>query len=418
MTRDSVERRLAAILAADAVGYSRLMAQDEVATVATLNAHRNTMGELVRRHGGRVVDVAGDNLLAEFPSALEAVACAVAIQRELRSANAGVPRERRLQFRIGIHLGDVMVEGPRIYGDGINIAARLEGLSEPGGVCVSGSVHDQVQSKLDVGYEDLGPQSIKNIPRPVRVYRLRTPGVVAEARIGAPQRRRLVLVVGALVAVAGSVAWWQLGAPVTAPAPGASPQRIRSVAVLPLENLSGNPEQEYFTDGMTEALISDLAKIGSLRVISRTSAMQYRGVRKSLPEIARELNVDAVVEGSVLRAGDVVRITAQLIDARSDMHLWSESYQRELRDIVTLQGDVARTIARAIELTLSPREQALLAHDRPVEPSAYEAYLKGRYFLEKPTRADHARAIVYFEQSVREDPDYAPAWAGLADAYT
>jgi class 3 adenylate cyclase/TolB-like protein len=414
VTRDSVERRLAAILAADAVGYSRLMAQDEVATVATLNAHRDTMSELVLRHGGRVVDIAGDNLLAEFPSALEAVACAVEIQRQLGDANAGVPRERRLRFRIGIHLGDVMVEGPQIYGDGINIAARLEGLSEPGGVCVSGSVHDQVQSKLDVEYEDLGPQSIKNIPTPIRVYRLRTTGVVAEVRIGLPQRRRRALAAGALVAVAGIVALWQLGSPV----PGASPQRIRSVAVLPLDNLSGNPEQEYFTDGMTEALISDLAKIGSLRVISRTSAMQYRGVRKPLPEIARELNVDAVVEGSVLRAGDVVRITAQLIDARSDMHLWSESYQRELRNVGTLQGDVARTIARAIELTLSPREQALLAHDRPVEPSAYEAYLKGRYFLEKPTRADHARAIEYFEQSVREDPDYAPAWAGLADAYT
>ncbi len=412
MSLDRAERKLAAILSADAVGYSRLMAEDDRETLRTLKDHVEVTGALVRQHRGRVVDSPGDNLLAEFPSALDAVEAALEIQRVIGARNQTVPADRRMQYRVGIHLGDVMVDGERIYGDGVNIAARLEALAEPGGTCVSGAVHDQLGNKLRVSYADLGPQSLKNIPTPVRAYRIRAAEPPAST---ATRGRRPLLAVGAiaLLAVAGFAAWRLLPRAEDAAAPAGA---IRSLAVLPLENLSGDPTQEYFADGMTEALIADLGKIGALRVTSRTSVMQYKGARKPLREIAVELGVDALLEGTVMRDGERVRVTAQLIDARSDHHLWSERYDRELRGVLKLQSDVSRAVAREVELELSPVEVARLANRDSVGPAAHDALLKGIYQLDRATLESTRLAIESFERAIELEPDYAlaHAWLGFA----
>jgi len=414
MSAGGVERRLAAILSADVVGYSRLMAADESGTVRRITAYREQVGAFVRERRGRLVDFNGDCFLAEFPSAVDAAACAVEIQRELHAENVGRPEDRRMQFRMGIHLGDIRIEGDRLFGDGVNIAARLETLAEPGGVCVSSKVRDEIENQLDFGYKDLGEKSLKNIPKPVRVYRLLldSQGVATRSWPLAATRAALLLV------LAGLAVWWWVARDGGAPAGALQPGRVRSLAVLPLDNLSGDAGQAYFTDGMTEALISNLAKIASFDVVSRTSVLQYRGTRKPLPEIARELDVDAILEGSVLRAGQGVRITVQLIDARSDRHLWTESYERNLSDVLKLQREVAQAIAAEIRLKLGASDAEQLRPVSQVNPIAYESYLKGRFFLRRATREDHSRAVEYFEKAVQLDPNYAPSWAGLADGYT
>jgi TolB-like protein/class 3 adenylate cyclase/Tfp pilus assembly protein PilF len=415
MPPNPVERKLAAILSADVVGYSRLMSRDEVATVRTLTAYRDQMEVLIRQYRGRIVDSPGDNVLAEFPSATDALECAGEIQRVLQARNAPLPPERRMEFRLGVHLGEVMVEGERIYGDGVNVAARLEGLAEAGGICISQTVRDQVESKVRLRYEDLGEQEMKNITRPVHAYRARwetleTPSGAASPSAARRSRPPMLAAVLALLIVGGAIWLLYPGGPV--PEAGT----IRSIAVLPLENLSGDPEQEYFVDGMTEVLITDLARVRGLRVISRTSSMAYRNSGKTLPQIARELRVDAVVEGSVLRVGDRVRITAQLIQASSDEHLWSDSYERGLQDVLALQGEVARAIAGEIELQLSgPEDRGEAA--RRVDPGAFEAYLKGRHHWNRRTGADIQKSIEYFETAIALDPDWALAHSGLAQAY-
>jgi TolB-like protein/class 3 adenylate cyclase len=417
---EGVERKLAAILSADVVGYSRLMAEDEAGTIRTLTAYREAIGSLVQQHHGRVVDSPGDNLLAEFPNALDAVQGAVEIQGVLRVRNQSLPEDRRMLFRIGVHLGDITTEGDRVYGDGINIAARLEGLADAGGICISANVYDQVRHRLELGYDDLGEQEVKNLPDPVRVFRVNLKAEVAAP--GAPSRswRRTVLAAALLVLLGAVtvVGWRMFAGRLLEPTAAAIPSSIRSIAVLPLENLSGDPAQEYFADSMTEALIGDLAKLGSLSVISRTSVMRYKQSDKSLPEIAKELNVDGVVEGTVMRAGDRVRITAQLIDARNDTHLWSNRYDRELSDVLALQSEVARAVAEQVRLELTSEEQAALTASRPVDPRAYDAYLRGLQ-LRGPTSLVAAwgpPAVAQFEQAVALDPDFAEGYAALAVA--
>ena len=398
---EEVERRLAAILSADAVGYSRLISEDEDATVHTITVYREQIAILVEEHQGRVVDFTGDNLLAEFRTARDAVICAIEVQRVLRARNASLSADHRMDFRMGIHMGDVRVEGGRIYGDGVNIAARLEALADAGGICISSTVHDQVRHRISVDFEDLGEKSVKNIPDPVRVYRAL---LFAAERAEAPAAGVAALLIWGTGGEFGS----------TARAPGP----IRSIAVLPLDNLSGEAEQEFFVDGLTEELTATLARIRALRVISRTSAMQYKGVHKPLREIARELDVDGVIEGSVLRAGTQVRITAQLIRADADEHLWAESYTRELTDILALQAEVATAIVEAVKLELTAAEQVQLASLPQVDADAHEAYLKGRFFLSKGTREGRESAVQWFQTSVEQDPTFALGYAGLADAYS
>jgi TolB-like protein len=400
------------------VGYSRLMAEDEDSTVRTVRAYREQIELHVRQHRGRM-EFSGDNFLAEFRSAMEAVQCAQQIQQVLHVLNAHLAEERRMEFRMGVHLGDLRLEGKRMFGTGVNIAARLEGLADPGGLCISGAVREQLRGKLDLELEDLGEKSLKNIPGPVHCYRvkLETTPVRDETEPESVSRggvRVALAALGLLVAAAG--AWWMLaGREPAAVAPSATP--IRSLAVLPLENLSGDPEQEYFADGMTEALIGDLARIGALSVISRTSVMQYKGERKPLPEIARELNVEGIIEGTVMRVGDRVRITAQLIDARTDRHLWADRFDRDLSDVLALQADVAHAVAEQVRLELTPQERAALA-SQTVDPAAYDAYLRGRELVGPwgDVRRWAPGAIEQLERAVELDPGLAEAWAWIANA--
>jgi class 3 adenylate cyclase/TolB-like protein/tetratricopeptide (TPR) repeat protein len=417
MERDRVDRKLAAILSADVVGYSRLMADDEDATLRTLRDYREALVLLVEQHRGRVVDAPGDNLLAEFPSALDATTCAVEAQRVITARNSDTPSGRRMQYRIGLHLGDVMLDGERIHGDGVNIAARLEGLAEPGGICVSATVHEQVRHRLDLGYEDLGAQTVKNIPDPIRVYRVRPGGAAAAPAPSARTRRPLALGLVAAGLVAAALLGWRALAPDrTAPAAGNGP--IDSVAVLPLDNLSGDPEQEFFTEGMTEALIAELGQLPGLRVISRTSAMHYKGANEPLPKIAAALDVEGIIEASVLRADDRVRLTVQLIDARSDDHLWAESYDRELRNVLGLQREVAEAIAGEIGLRVGESFRAERGPAPLVDPAAHESYLRGQVLSWKMKPATSLKAVELFERAIRIDPGYALGYSGLADAYS
>ena len=327
-----VERRLAAILSADVKDYSRLMGDNDVATVETLTAYREVMTKLISQHRGRVVDSPGDNLLAEFSSVVAAVECSVSIQEELTARNADLPGDRRMEVRIGVNLGEVLIDGDRIYGDGINIAARVQGLAEGGGVCISGSVCDEIASKLTLDCESLGEHTLKNIDEPVRVYRVRAGSA---ARVEAPP--------GALSAAAG---------------PRLDVAEKPSVAVLPFANMSDDPEQEHFTDGITDDIITDLAKIGGLAVVARNSTFTYKNRAVKISDVGRELGVRYVLEGSVRKVGEQVRITAQLVDAVAGHHLWAERYDRDLNDIFGVQGEISDKIAVALKEILTAEEEA------------------------------------------------------------
>jgi adenylate cyclase len=311
----TLERRLTAILSADVHGYSRLMGDDEPATVRTIMAYRALMSARIDTHRGRVVDFTGDNLLAEFPSVVDAIECAIVLQQDLAARNAELPERRRMQFRIGINVGEVLVEGGRIYGDDVNIAARIQGLAAAGGVCVSGLVRDQVGSKAAFGFECLGEQRVKNIAKPVTVYRL-----------------NLALPIPGAAAA---------GAAAPAPVP---PPDMPSVAVLPFDNRSDEPEQEHFSDGLTEDLIVALAKVHGLAVAAGTSVFAYKGTAANVQTVGRDLGVRYVLEGSVRKAGDRIRITAQLSDAGTGLHVWAERYDRELEDVFALQDEIVAKI--------------------------------------------------------------------------
>jgi adenylate cyclase len=414
-----MERRLAAILSADVEGYSRLMGDDEAATVRTITQYRELIATAVAGHGGRVVDAPGDNVLAEFASVVDAVQCAVDIQGEHRSLNAALPPSRQMWFRIGINLGDVIVETERLYGDGVNIAARLESLADGGGICLSGTAYDQVEGKLPLGYEFLGEQTVKNIARPVRVYRLRLeprPTIGPPARKRSANRRSVMGIIGAIAVVmllgAGGWAGWRwLRTPESAGLP--LPDKP-SVAVLPFANLSQDPKQEYFSDGVTEDLITGLSKVSGLFVIARNSAFTYKGKPVKIRDVGRDLGVRYVLEGGVQRAGSRVRITAQLVDATTGYHLWAERYDRELNDIFAVQDEVTQQIVRAMAVKLTETEKVRISRAPTGVLEAYDLVLRGHEERKQTTREGNAEARRLFVKALDLDPGYASAYAGLS----
>ena len=382
-----MERRLTTILSADVVGYSRLMALDEAGTLAQLKSQRNELIEpRTTKYNGRVVKLMGDGTLMEFGSVVDAVNFAVDVQRTMAKCNQCVPADRRIAYRIGINIGDIIVEGDDIYGEGVNVAARLEGLAEVDGICVSRNVYNQVKSKVDVAFEDLGEKMVKNIPEPVQIYRVRLGAGEAQANENAN------------------------GAHEAPPLPDKP-----SIAVLPFDNMSGDPEQEYFSDGISEDAITDLSKISSLFVVARNSSFCYKGEAVNIKNIARELGVRYVVEGSVRRAGNRVRITAQLIDASSGGHLWADRYDRELDDIFSVQDEITKNIVNALQLVLLPGEAEAVAHASTTDFQAYDFYLKGRQCSNFERKAKYIEARKWFEQAIERDPNFALAYCGLAD---
>jgi adenylate cyclase len=384
-----MERRLTAILAADVVGYSRLMGANETGTLAALKAlQTDFIDGKIAEHQGRTVKLTGDGMLVEFPSVVSAVACAADVQRGMRDRNAGVPQERRIEFRIGVNLGDVIVEGKDIFGDGVNVAARLESIAKPGGITISGSVRDHVGNRLDLAFEDMGEQTLKNIERPVRVYSVALTGPAARD----PED--------------------------VAPASQEQLDKERpSIAVLPFNNMSGDPEQEYFSDGITEDIITDLSKVSALSVIARNSAFAFKGKNVDVLQVARQLKVSHVLEGSVRKSGGRVRITAQLIDGAHNDHVWAERYDRDLNDIFALQDEISEAIVKALKLKLLPEEKKAIEQRGTESVEAYNLFLMARQNYVTGGEGDlrRAEATIRICQRITEiDPNYADAWALMA----
>jgi TolB-like protein/class 3 adenylate cyclase len=379
MAEKLVQRRLAAILAADVVGYSRLMEEDEAGTLAALKARRKKVLEpLLRRHHGRIVKTMGDGVLVEFASAVTAVECAVRLQEDMMAANVEVPEGRRIVLRIGVNLGDIVIENGDLYGDGVNIAARLEAMADPGGICISGKVHDEIRGKIVLDLQDLGEREVKNIGRPIRVFRI---------EVG---RKPF--------------------SDVTASAVSASKPAI---AVLPFTNMSGDADQQYFSDGITEDIITELSRFRSLFVIARNSSFQFRGPAIDMGTVRRKLGVRYIVEGSVRRFDGRLRVTAQLIDAATETHLWAERYDRDMQDVFAVQDEVARTIAATLEgrVAASGTERAKRKPTR--ELAAYDYFLQGR---ERDACFDLAGAESFYARAIELDPGYVHAHALRAQA--
>lgn len=378
MTENSVQRRLAAIMAADVVGYSHLMGEDEARTLATVRRLRTVVIEpSIARHQGRLFKAMGDGFLVEFPSAVNAVACAAAIQQAIGSQDLGLPDGKGLLLRIGIHLGDVVVEGGDVYGDGVNIAARLEGLASPGSIAISAVVHDNIGGRLDLDFQDMGEQQLKNITRPIRVYHLKT----------------------------------SAGPAVT---PVRPEQVTPTIAVLPFNNMSGDPEQEYFSDGITEDIITELSRFKNFHVTARNSSFVYKAKAVDVRKVGSELRVRFVVEGSVRRSGSRLRVTAQLIDASSGNHLWSERYDRDISDVFAVQDDVTRTIVATLVGQVHEAEMGSAARRTASNVAAYDYVLRGAAYLRGYGEDDNQLARQAFEQAVAIDPSYAAAHAFLA----
>ena len=431
MTPQEVKRKLAAILSADVKGYSRLMGEDEKGTVRTLNAYKEVVTGLIQHHHGRVVDAPGDNVLAEFASVVDAVECAVEIQKELKTQNTELPETRRMEFRIGVNLGDVIEDGEKILGDGVNIAARLEGLSGAGGICISRTVYDQIKNKLTLGYEYYGKQTVKNISEPVRVYRiLMEPRAVSLLskwkRRGLNYWRRVPPTIKIIVALAAAVsAVWQLYPRIShPPVEVASKEKMAfplpdkpSIAVLPFVNMSEDPKQEYFSDGITEEIITALSKIPRFFVIARNSTFTYKGKAVKVKQVAEELGIRYVLEGSVRKTGEKVRITAQLIDALSGNHLWAERYDRDLKDIFALQDEITLKITTALQVKLTAGEQARLMAKGTTNLEAYLKYMQFREQAQRMTKEGKDAARKLAEEIIALDPKYPRGYLALALAH-
>ena len=439
---DNIKRKLAAILSADVQGYSQLMGDDEMATIRTLTTYRELMSSIIQEHSGRVVDSPGDNLLAEFSSAVDAVQCAVEVQTELAIRNAELPEDRQIHYRIGGNVGDVIVEDERvyrIYGDGVNIAARLESLADGGGICISGTVYDQIANKLDVAFEYQGEQTVKNIAKPIQVYRIHLEPLGAETRVhpvSTPEKTSalpddptrsgygslitLGLVIFVILGIGtfalkdwypliSSPAFWN---PPTLPLPDKP-----SIAVLPFINMSGHPEQEYFSDGITADIITDLSKVSGLFVIARNSSFVYKGRAVDVEHVGQTLGVRYILEGSVRRANDRVRINAQLLDATTGGHVWADRYGGEMQDIFALQDQVTLQIVQALQIKLTEGEQTSLTHHYTDNLEAYDLYLRGESYFWHLTKEANIQARQLFEQAISRDPQYPAAHAQLGFTY-
>jgi adenylate cyclase len=448
-----MERKLTAIFSADVKGYSRLMGDDEIATVRTLTAYREVMTALIHTHHGRVVDSPGDNLLAEFASVVDAVQCATEIQQEFKVRNAELLANRQMAFRIGVNVGDVLTEDGRLYGDGVNIAARLEGLADAGGICISEAAYTQIRNKLALGYEYIGEQQVKNIAEPVRVYRVRwddeenqkaEDSASQKTEDSANQKAKVkeqkskvensvgnsyrswsvVALAGALLIAATFVAVRHLSFPTPSTQPptpstqSALPLPDKpSIVVLPFDNMSKDPEQEYFSDGLTEVLTGDLSKISSLFVIARNSAFTYKGKAVKVQDVGREMGVRYVLEGSVQKADQQVRITVQLIEATTGHHLWSEQYDRPLKEIFALQDEIVQKIVTTLKLQLTLVERGIIVRKNTDNLEAYDAFLRGAESFWRATKETNAQARQMYEKAVALDPQYAEACAELGYTY-
>jgi adenylate cyclase len=424
MATGDVKRKLTAIFSADVKGYSRLMGEDELGTIETLTSHKEIMGKLIRQYRGRLVDSTGDNLLAEFGSVVDAVQCAVEVQQVLSAKNETLPENRRMYFRIGINLGDVVEEGERIYGDGVNVAARVESLAEGGGISISGTAYDQLGKKLPLGYEYLGEQSVKNIEKPVRVYRVLPEAEAAGKVIG---EKRLVSrhwrwAAVALVVVAGALAVWNFY--FRPPFEPASVERMAyplpdkpSIAVLPFDNMSGDPEQDYLADGISENIISALSKISRLLVIARNSTFTYKGKPVKVQKVAEDLGVRYVLEGSIQRSDNTLRITAQLIDAIKGHHLWSQRFDRELKNIFTLQDEIAMKIVTALQVKLTEGERARLSAKGTDNLEAYLKLLQARELFLTVTKEGNALARRLLEEVIVLDSQFPAAYVLLGGTH-
>jgi adenylate cyclase len=426
----SRKRKLAAILHADVVGFSRLMGEDEVGTHRALGELRGAVDPLITAHGGRIVGTAGDSLLADFSSVVDALSCAVEMQRASRAINDPIPPERRLELRIGVNLGDVIVDGDDIFGDGVNIAARLEALAQPGTVCISQTVYDQVRNKIDLDYRPLGSHRVKNIAEPVRAYAVGVPAAAPRRRRG---RRPLVASAGAAVlVVAGLIAWvLHSGAGreflglVTAPKPIevaslAAPARLAgrpSIAVLPFKNLSDDRNQDYFSDGVTEDVITALGRFSKLLVVAKSASFPFKGSNASPPEVGRLLDARYLLEGSIRRGGDRVRVNVELTEAATGLHVWSDVYDAELKDIFTVQDDIARRVVGAAAVRLTQFEQERVLAKPTDNLTAYEFVLRGREFLWHASRDENDEAAALFQRAVDLDPNYAAAYAALGGSH-
>ena len=442
MASDGETRRLAAIMASDVVGYSRLMGSDEAGTLSAIRSLRKEVwGPKIDEYGGRVVKTTGDGQLTEFPSVADAVQCAVEMQRAMRRRNADIPEDHRIVLRVGINQGDIIVDGDDIYGDGVNVAARLEEIAEPGGICISRKVRDEIRDKLLYDLDDLGEQEVKNIARPVRVFRvsIEETGVAPGAATSAPPARPPIaatpaqpsarspwlipaavaaVVVIAVVAVAAWQGDWFAGTTQTATIPDDAAEDTNalslpdrpSIAVLAFDNLSGEPDQEYFSDAISESIITALAQVPNMFVIARNSSFHYKGTATGVIQIAEELGVRYVLEGSVQRQGDRVRVIAQLIDGRTDAHLWQETFDREVSDLFALQDDITRKVVTDIAIEI--KYASYMRGTRNME--AYDLGLRARMNFLRGNEADNALAVALALRAIELDPEYSRAYAYLA----
>jgi adenylate cyclase len=420
------QRKLAAIMFTDMVGYSALSQRDDKLALELLEEHRQLLREILPRFHGTEIKTIGDAFLVEFNSALEAAQCAIEIQRTLAKRNHDVTAERRIELKIGIHIGDVVHRGGDVYGDGVNIASRIEPLAGAGGICVSMDVERQIRNAVETRFEKLAPTELKNISLPMDLFRIvlpweqRSAGVTKPEAGSWPSGRKFATagIALLLLSLIGIAWWWTTQSRRASPSP-AAPSAVhaadqKSIAVLPFVDMSQAKDQEYFCDGISEEILDALAKVEGLRVVARTSSFSFKGKNADVGEIAQKLNVRNVLEGSLRREGSRIRISAQLIDTRDGFHLWSETYERELQELFAMQDEITRAIVNALKIKLAV---AVPVHKQP-NTQAYDLYLKGRYFLNKKTGADTTRAIDYFQQALAKDPNDALAYAGLSDCYS